>query len=898
MLMKNFKRLVFTTLAVATISSIEAASLKGKVVDKSTNEPLIGATVMVKGTTKGVTTDINGNFEIDLDRKPQTLSIAYISYTTQELPIEAKGKHDDMMIQLESDSRQIDAVRVTTRVNRESEFAAIVDQKNSLFATQVVGFKELSRKGVGDAQGAVMKVSGISKQEGVKNVFVRGLGDRYNATTLNSLPIPSEDPEYKNISLDFFSTDIIQSVIVNKAFYAPGTSDVGGANINITSKQLSGDKALSVSVSGGVNSQTLGADVVKMDGVNSLGFANNSRPSNVASDYDFKNKMATSAVDAKFDRSFGISGGKRFEIGDNPLTFYAVAAYDRSTSFTEEVNRSSSTTNTLFSDQTAAISELSTNYLGLLNVSYMVGDKHSVDYNFMYVHSNVQSVGIYNGMNVNYSDWGGYDSEMGAVLRQQTNDNSMYINQLISKWTLANRMKMEVAGSYNSIVGLEPDRRINSYGMESDGTYSQANADGDNQRFYSDLKERDINAQAAFIYALSNDSDNKSALKVGYTGRFVDNEFNAIQYNHTILSKIPVSSYTNLMLDEYFNVDGLNSGYFSIATTNNSYEVTKSIHSAYADLTYQISEKFVANVGAKYDVVEIDVVADLNGSPSFGGMSNSYFLPSLNLRYSLNDKHSLRLSASKTYTLPQSKELSPYQYIGASFNSQGNPDLLASDNYNVDLKWDWYISNGELFSVTGFYKYIVNPIARITINSAGNFLSYENISDKATAAGVELEFRKNIFTQELADAKSNRLSFGLNGSYIYTNVEIYENLAPADKSTQLEGAAPFIANADLSFVMTRGDKTFTNTLVFNYVSDKIYSTGTNGYKNTIESDVPTLDFVSSAKLNDKLSISLKANNLLNPEYILDRESKTSNDKIVLNSYKKGIDVSLGLSYNF
>lgn len=56
---------------------------------------------------------------------------------------------------------------------------------------------------MGNAEAAVTTLSGISKQEGVKNVFVRGLGDRYNVTTLNGFPVPSEDPEYKNISLAF-----------------------------------------------------------------------------------------------------------------------------------------------------------------------------------------------------------------------------------------------------------------------------------------------------------------------------------------------------------------------------------------------------------------------------------------------------------------------------------------------------------------------------------------------------------------------------------------------------------------------------------------------------------------------------------------------------------------------
>lgn len=94
----------------------------------------------------------------------------------------------------------------------------------------------------------------------MKNVFVRGLGDRYNTTTFNGFPVPSEDPEYKNISLDFFGTDLIQSVGVNKAFTAGNGGDVGGVNIDISSKELVGDGYISASVSAGVNTQTFPPD--------------------------------------------------------------------------------------------------------------------------------------------------------------------------------------------------------------------------------------------------------------------------------------------------------------------------------------------------------------------------------------------------------------------------------------------------------------------------------------------------------------------------------------------------------------------------------------------------------------------------------------------------------------
>jgi hypothetical protein len=58
---------------------------------------------------------------------------------------------------------------------------------------------------------AVTKTSGITKQEGSGNIFVRGLGDRYNSTTMNGLPIPN-DPEKKNLNLEIFSTDIVEYI--------------------------------------------------------------------------------------------------------------------------------------------------------------------------------------------------------------------------------------------------------------------------------------------------------------------------------------------------------------------------------------------------------------------------------------------------------------------------------------------------------------------------------------------------------------------------------------------------------------------------------------------------------------------------------------------------------------
>lgn len=121
---------------------------------------------------------------------------------------------------------------------------------------QSVSVKELSRKGVSDAEGAVTKVTGISKQDGVKNVFVRGLGDRYNTTTFNGFPVPSEDRNTR-ISLLIFRNRPYTVRRSQQSIYCRERRRCRGANIDISSKELVGDGYISASVSAGVNTQTL-----------------------------------------------------------------------------------------------------------------------------------------------------------------------------------------------------------------------------------------------------------------------------------------------------------------------------------------------------------------------------------------------------------------------------------------------------------------------------------------------------------------------------------------------------------------------------------------------------------------------------------------------------------------
>lgn len=878
-------------------ADIADVDLKGRVKDSQSKEPLIGATVKVIGSDVASVTDIDGNFQLSgLKDGIYDIEIKYIGYKTavkRQVKIE-DNKVTTLDFEMETDNRVLAGVEVVAKANRESENVTMMEQKRSVIAVQTIGAQELSRKGISDAQAAVAKISGISKQEGVKNVFVRGLGDRYNFTTLNRFPLPSEDPEYKNIALDFFSTDIIQSIDVNKAFYSNTPADVAGADINITSKELTGDGKINVSLSGGFNTKTLSSDFMRLDGVDMFGFADKTQPGGNLDTYNFRNSLDPSKQNLQINQSYTISGGKKFLLGENrnPLKLYLVAGHNKNYTHYEEEVRNSITTGELSQDMDGDISQVETSQIAMANLEYTHNKKHSLAYNFMMVHATKESVGDYLGMDADYQSSDTYE---GFMRRQQTNDNLLFVNQLISKWTLGRNIGLNAGLSYNTINGNEPDRRINNL-VKTDSGYVPMKGTGIQQRYFSELDEKDLNARASLVYKLNDGFGNNSNVQIGYMGRFVDDDFEAVEYDMSVVRQT-VFDINNISFDDYYNQDNYAGGMFQLDRNIDKYGVRKNIHSAYAEATYQFTPKFIANLGLKYDDVDMKVNYNVNRGGSRGEqeIDKSYFLPSLNLRYNINDKHALRLAASKTYTLPQAKEISPFRYVSVSFNSQGNPNLKPSDNYNIDLKWDWYISPSEIFSITGFYKYIKNPISRIEIASAGGFLSYENISDHATAAGVEMEMKKHIFSRSLENNGMSRLTLGVNGAYTYTCAKV--PLATDPSGSQLEGAAPWIVNADLTYLFRKGGNSFTGALVFNYFSDRIYTIGTEGYQDIMENGIPTLDFVASAQIGKHFTINLKARNLLDAAHQLTRKGNATNSEVVLSKYKKGTDFSIGLSYN-
>ena len=909
------------------------ATIRGTVTDKDMNgETLPFASVSVKGTNIITNTDENGNYTLSVPAGTHTITFAFLGYSDATATVTvAAGETKTVNKELQSDSVQLEDVVIEKVISREKESALLLEQQNAVEMKQAIGAQELSRKGVSDAAAAVVKTTGVAKQEGVNNVFVRGLGDRYNSTTLNGLPLPSEDPVYKNVNLELFGSNIIKNVSINKTFGANIYGDVAGANIDIASKEADQNAFFSASAGTGFNTNALDATFLVADGThNYFGFLENGKDSPITDlgQYDFKTKFKPIEKSNTVNTNFSLVGGGKINIGeDQSLSLFGTIVNNSDYNFREGQARQVNPRGQAGKDLTFQRSEYNATQTMMGSAKYRFGTGKSIALNSLYVHDNTQSVDDYHGFSTSINDNDFATNSM--IRRQQMNNNNLFVNQLLGEYKFSDKISANAGFTYNMMRGSEPDRRTNSYDFD----YSDTNGGGYqvasnsarlNNRFFSTLEEDDLAGTVSLNYSFNPEANLQKVLTIGADMRSTERTFNFTQFDYDFDSPkaIDINNPEAVFNQENLTLGKFGGG-FDLITNRGSgensldpfyYLADRDVVAGFAQMVYPFSEKFTAQAGVRFETFKQTIDWDTNVSSSVENLAidpsvidETYLLPSVTLKYSINEKNTLRFAASQTYTMPQFKETAPFLYEDVNLSDVGNPNLLPSTNFNIDLKYDWYLSKKEIISVGALYKYIKDPISRIRVASAANDFSYVNTS-KAMVTGIEVELRKSIF-DITSDIRSSELTFGLNGSYLYTMQE--QDDVDTDNFTvqfthekgRMQGASPWLVNSDLSYMFKNEKTALTSTLVFGYFYDKVYAVGTGGpggNENILENSVPSLDFVNKFELiKSKLQFSIAAKNLLNPEYKLTQETTTvegTTSESIISSYKKGMFFSVGLNW--
>jgi len=915
-------RLFILTLFISTLSFAQnKGTISGVITDKdANNETLPFANVNVKGTKINTTTDIEGKYSINLAPGSYVVQYTFVGYEPKEVPVKVtEGAKLIINQALSSGAFALSDVVVKATVNRQKETALLLEQKNAVEIKQAIGAQELSRKGVSDVASAVTKVSGITKQEGSGSVFVRGLGDRYNVTTLNGLPLPSNNPSNKNILLDIFSTDIVESIGISKTFESQNYADFSGANVDIVSKKMSGNPFVELGLGLGANSNVVKLDHFYLqDGPSYLGFKKISAPSNPLLPYNFTTSWDRQERKYNLNNNFSLSGGKKFNIGESgSIGTFITASFDNDNKYNEGVYRTNITAQGLAnSDFYRKSYKYNTNTTIMGSADYKINIKNSLLFTTLFLNSTSQDYSEYNGTNIEFPG----NNPVGFIKRGTFDKTQLFVNQLLGKHKLNDQWNTNWAIGYSILDNTIPDRMQNTFVPTEDGSTVYTffkNSSINNHRYFQALTENEFSANLSASYNFAKkDEEYKGKATLGYSGKMKNVDFNSQQY-----SFFPVTNKTVFPIEHFNNTDlYLSNTYFNLSDGDTSSRLLQyytghlNIHAVFGNIKYDFTDRLSVILGGRFEQIEQYVFYVSLDAPD--GTARTYspvkFLPSVIAKYKLNDKQNLKFAASNTYTLPQFKEKVKilFQEVGQSY--EGNDKLYASTNYNADLSWELFPSSDELISVTAFGKLIQNPINEMFTNSSSGNITYANTGDKAVVTGIELEFRKNIIEKTDENDLKQKLTFGFNGSYMYHDQDLSNNKVVTEngfganftfKNSKLSGASDLLANADMSFTKEfKNDRDITATLTYAYVSDKLAVIGTQERGNLVDKSINRLDFIVKSNLTKNLRIGLAYKNILNPAYRrVTEQSKAPVIKtadILASSYKIGSNLSLSLNYKF
>ncbi|NAS31325.1 TonB-dependent receptor [Flavobacteriaceae bacterium R38] len=926
------KQLFFLVLVLVSslAFSQEKGSIVGKITDKELNdEPLPFANVLIKGTTKGTTTDFDGLFRIeDLDPGTYTLVISFIGYETLEIPnvkVEP-NKVTEINTGLGQDAQALEEVVVTTTVSRESAVALLLDQKNAVEFQTSIGAQELASKGISNVEDAVTKASGVTKVAS-RGVVVRGLDERYNYLTVNNLPISPVNWETKIPDLSLFTSSLVSKIDVNKIFYSDLYGDFAGATFNVDTKEIPVSGFTKIGFSVGVNFQSLSNDFITDEeggDLNLLGFGGvNDRATPAALSnstagsgqlFTAQGQDAVNAFESDFDVeritapiSSGFSIANAGVIAQNvekasKTAYYVGANY--SNSFDSNIgdsflrNPQGQLLRTINRGNSFAVNTNSSLLFSIFNRTA----KNNIDLNYIFVKSTS------NNVNDNFGRFAEFGANLQGV-ESKFVQSTLHQLQAVGTYKFNENSRLNYGATYGTSDYEQPDNTVVTLEQQDEGGFRFSTNSGRLFRYFLNTENNNYAANAAYELDINTDkSENADRFRVGLDfnneGLDVFNRF----------ALINLSGIGAIDIDPN-NIDAsLNQAF--LANNNTSYvelpdtpflDIETTIFAGNASYNLNFNDRLSALLGVRLESFTRNVGEDaLQSSFEF---DEFFVLPSFNVKYQLNEKSNLRLAGSKTYTRPKNIEIVPITRQNSLGDLiQGSTDIENSDNFNLDLKYEIFPNSNSLFSVNLFTKYIENPIERL-IEDSGSFIRtvFDN-TDEAVLYGAEFEFQTTLGFL-LNKEKFNNISFGANVTLMDSEVtisdELQQQLNLTNNTRRLQGASDFLLNADLNYDVNFGKGYKSKfTLLFNTFSERISGvgsgTGSVQYEDEFEQPFNNLSFIWANKIGSHIETSFKLNNILNDTYertIID-SNPGQNRNVSEVAYKIGTSLSFSLSYKF
>ncbi|RZJ29324.1 MAG: TonB-dependent receptor, partial [Flavobacterium sp.] len=762
--MKQILLLLALTLSFTALA--QKGTISGTISDKSlNNEPLPFANIVIKDTTIGVNTDETGKYSLSIEAGTYTIQFSFVGYETVEQQVTVTaGQTVTVNVSLGAGSYTLKDVEIQATGNREKETALLVEQKKAVEIKQSIGAQEMSRKGVGDVEEGLTKITGITKV-GSRGIFVRGLEDRYNNLLINTLAAPTNNPFKKIIPLDLFPTDIVGVIDVYKTFNTNIYGDFAGGTFDIQTSI--GNKSVT-RISGGVGYTTnnnledflLSDDAKTTEGF--FGFNGKDRElpallGNSPASHTFtpeeSKKSFKSGFNAHKTRSplnseISFLHAEKFNFkNDAKFSYLFSLNFDNSYSIRSGVDRTLDFPSTGFiyiTDFKKKTFSYKTSTTSLIGLNYST-ERLKLTSNTLFIKTTDNTI---------EDQFGNTSPGQGnRLIRTNQLDRSDYLNtQLLGDYALTadKNQNLKAGISFAMTKYQQPDRKSfegDQSSMEDSqittnyGTFLRQYLTVDGNYFVSGMAE----------YSLKfGNKDKQHKLSVGYDGSINDMEtsYRFIAGHTSISNPNPGGFTTNLnSIDTQINADLASNNFYFEENTGSTYKVKlrEMVNAGYGNVLLKFADKWEVNGGVRLESSNRETKLRYQGSQTAPfhtkKYDNFYVLPSVNIKYLATEKANFRFAASKTYTRPVIMESFPLTYLNPDGTSvQGNPILKNSENYNSDLKFEIFPTSKEIFAITAFGKLLQDPIERAYIRNAtsGRVESYLN-SDNAKLFGVEAE---------------------------------------------------------------------------------------------------------------------------------------------------------------
>ena len=916
-MMRQVTRRVLFSVALFCCAAVfvSAGIIKGTIKDKTNGDPLIGATIQIVNTTTGAIADLDGNFELT-GIKPGVygLEVKYVGYQPMRLTeVKVTSSQPAVLdIFMEAENQTLGDVTVVAQLKKNTDVALLTSTRNSLLVQSGVSAQQISKTQDKDASEVIRRVPGISIIDD-KFVMVRGLSQRYNNVWINSSAVPSSEADSRAFSFDIIPSSQLDNMVIIKSPAPEYPADFTGGFILIQTKDMPSENAFSVSLGGSVNDRTHFHNFYQAQG----GHSQLPSTLNMLSDRainllgnGFNNNWAVKKRTPVADWSGNMTFNHRWD-AESGRKYGLLAALNYSNSYKTFRNME----NSLFGSYDVANDR--SNYLrrsiddqynhhtrvgAMLNLTF-VPRKSGQRYEFK---------NIFNQLNrERYTSRKGISaqSDQEESAEYYYSSRTTYNGQFTGKYTGdADKVDWNVGYAYAN--RNLPDRRryLRNDALEPD-VMSLTNGN-DISREFTQLDEHIVSGSVNYQYDFTFGSFMPS-LKAGIYTEYRTREYNTrlFYYNwNSSTTTLPTGFRTwdipsRLMSEENYGLDKLH--LMEEKNMTNDYSGNNLLAAGYFGVNIPVGNLNVY-AGLRYENNKMELISNTRDdvkSPKSVFYKNSDFFPSVNATYKLAEKHQLRLAYGKSVNRPEFREVSTSVYYDFDLASpvQGNPNLQSAYIQNIDLRYEFYPSNGEQISVALFYKNFDNPIEWTYTVTGGTDLTYSYKNAKSAANyGIEVDIRKNL---DFIGLKN--FSWMFNGALIKSKVNFEKG--SLEENRPMQGQSPYLINTGIFY--QNPDMELNVGVLYNRIGKRIIGVGrsvgttggedSNNIPNSYEMPRNAIDFSIGKKFGKHWEVKAAVRDILAEKVYFKQFAKANGTEHeqVTKCYRPGRTISLGVIFN-